>query len=697
MEESLTPLQRFFLAFIAFFAVLFNRQFAEEVHRVRARQKALPLGGAGENPPLSPGRGEGGVAAPSPAAGKGRGATPPPAAGKGVAAAPPAAAGKGVEAAPPAAGKGVTGAAPTATGVVVPPPIIGMKGEVSKPEKPPQTAPPPVPKAPDHSGTLHVLALLQRDGRLLDFLEESSRASRTPNRRRGPRRSRRVQEGARRAPDARARLPGAEGAQRHGPGRVRSGDGAAHRQRGRRASLQGQPPPPWLARRSTSRLPSVRPAHDPRPRAGRGRSCERAAPTPSASTSAPPTRALAYLRARRGGARRRASSPSRSSCAPARSRPRPLLPSFLYLPHAAELPAGAIGAALGRERPSATWSASSRARAARDARPARLVAPRAGSRTPASTAARPSCRPGARRTSTKISPRRGLRALPRAPARGLGRRRREGRSRRSRSTSRKWCSPCRPRSTPSARELTVEAARAGRACATLTLLEEPQAALYAWVAATGDALAQAGQAGRRSSSSSTSAAAPPTSRLIAVVERDGDSASSASRSATTSSSAATTWTSRSPTRSSRSSPADGKKLDRWQLLALTHACAAGEGARSSATARTRRAGHGARRAARALIGGALRIELTRGELDRDARRRLLPARSRRRAPPRSQRAQRPHAARPPLRVRSRRSRATWPRSSPATARCSARRAPPGRGWPARPSCTRPPSSSTAAS
>jgi hypothetical protein len=113
MEETLTPLQRFFLAFAAFFAVLFNRRFAEEVHRVRERQRVLPLGGGkpDERPPLAPtvppGRGEGARVTASPA-----------------------------------------------------------RQEAQKPA-------PPVPQAPDHTGPLHALALLQRDGRLLDFLEES--------------------------------------------------------------------------------------------------------------------------------------------------------------------------------------------------------------------------------------------------------------------------------------------------------------------------------------------------------------------------------------------------------------------------------------------------------------------------------------------------------------------------------------------
>ena len=106
MDGTLTPLQRFFLAFVAFFAVLFNRRFAEEVQRVRERLKSgQPL-----TPTLSPGRGEGEQTVT-----------------------------REQEAAP----------------------------------KPITPAAPPAPKAPEHGGNLQVLALLQRDGRLLDFLEES--------------------------------------------------------------------------------------------------------------------------------------------------------------------------------------------------------------------------------------------------------------------------------------------------------------------------------------------------------------------------------------------------------------------------------------------------------------------------------------------------------------------------------------------
>ncbi len=94
----MTPSQRFFLAFVAFFRVLLDRAFAEEVRQVRDRRRAATAGPARERTPTE--------AATSP--------EPAPAA-----------------AAPPA----------------------GLA---------------PVPDA----ASLHVLSILQRDGRLIDFLAE---------------------------------------------------------------------------------------------------------------------------------------------------------------------------------------------------------------------------------------------------------------------------------------------------------------------------------------------------------------------------------------------------------------------------------------------------------------------------------------------------------------------------------------------
>ena len=115
MDGNLTALQRLWLAFVAFFAVLFNRRFAEEVHLVRGRLRALPAG-----------EGAGGGTAPSP--------PPSPA---------PAAEGKG---------EGKTSPSPS-----TPPAVV---------------SPVAAPAVPSDAFAFHVLHLLQRDGRLVDFLSE---------------------------------------------------------------------------------------------------------------------------------------------------------------------------------------------------------------------------------------------------------------------------------------------------------------------------------------------------------------------------------------------------------------------------------------------------------------------------------------------------------------------------------------------
>src|SRR5512141_399576 len=50
MNGNLTALQRFFLAFVAFFWVLFDRRFAEGVHQLRARDRGLPPAGPAPAP-----------------------------------------------------------------------------------------------------------------------------------------------------------------------------------------------------------------------------------------------------------------------------------------------------------------------------------------------------------------------------------------------------------------------------------------------------------------------------------------------------------------------------------------------------------------------------------------------------------------------------------------------------------------------
>lgn len=93
MSEQISPIQRFFLAFVAFFAVLFNRRFAVGVHQLREAQKAGEL-------PAAPQK----------------------------------------EALPASA-----------------PAVVAVAEE---------------PAAKRHRDALHVLSILQRDGRFIDFLQE---------------------------------------------------------------------------------------------------------------------------------------------------------------------------------------------------------------------------------------------------------------------------------------------------------------------------------------------------------------------------------------------------------------------------------------------------------------------------------------------------------------------------------------------
>lgn len=164
---------------------------------------------------------------------------------------------------------------------------------------------------------------------------------------------------------------------------------------------------------------------------------------------------------------------------------------------------------------------------------------------------------------------------------------------------------------PAARELTAEAARAA-GCAQLTLLEEPQAALYSWIQQStggwrkqvrpGEIILVVDVGGGTSDFS-----------LIAVLERDGnlelhrvavgehillggDNMDLALAYAIAGKLAA-----------------EGSKLDAWQMRALTHACrAAKETLLSDAELDSVPlviAGRGTK-----LIGGSIRSELTRPEL-----------------------------------------------------------------------------------
>lgn len=150
MTGTLSPLQRFFLAFVAFFYVLMNRRFAEEVNLVRDRQR-LPL-----PPPVPPAVTP--VPAPTPEA------APVPAPVNVAPAATPVPA--PVHVAPAAAPvPAPVHVAPAATPVPAPIPVA--------PPPPPAVAASTSPVVQPQTEALHVLELLQRDGRLIDFLSES--------------------------------------------------------------------------------------------------------------------------------------------------------------------------------------------------------------------------------------------------------------------------------------------------------------------------------------------------------------------------------------------------------------------------------------------------------------------------------------------------------------------------------------------
>ncbi|BDG05313.1 DUF2760 domain-containing protein [Anaeromyxobacter oryzae] len=159
-DYELTPWQRLVLAFWALFAVLFRADVAREVERLRALRR-----GRESLPPPSPG------ARPEPARPEPVPAAPPPAAAPKPAAAPPAAAPAPARpaAAPPTSGP-APAAAPAPAPAAVPAPAAAPAP--TAPSKPAPVAA-PAPSAPDTRAALQVLSILQREGRLVDFIEEN--------------------------------------------------------------------------------------------------------------------------------------------------------------------------------------------------------------------------------------------------------------------------------------------------------------------------------------------------------------------------------------------------------------------------------------------------------------------------------------------------------------------------------------------
>jgi len=288
----------------------------------------------------------------------------------------------------------------------------------------------------------------------------------------------------------------------------------------------------------------------------------------------------------------------------------PLLPSFLYLPHADELPAGELALPWSAE---GTQVIGEMARSRGATTPIRLV----------SSAKSWLCHPGVDRRAA-ILPHDAPPEVARVSPLDV--------STRYLAHLRSAWDQAHPEAPfaeqdvtvtipasfdPAARELTVEAARAA-GCGTLTLLEEPQSALYSWIQASGgqwrkqvrpgDVLLVVDVGGGTSDFS-----------LIAVLERDGnlelhrvavgdhillggDNMDLALAHVV-----------------ARKLAAAGTTLDAWQMRALTYAC------RNAKERLLGDAAAGAKPSAQAeaivvpsrgskLIGGSIRTELTRDEV-----------------------------------------------------------------------------------
>ena len=162
-----------------------------------------------------------------------------------------------------------------------------------------------------------------------------------------------------------------------------------------------------------------------------------------------------------------------------------------------------------------------------------------------------------------------------------------------------------------ARELTVEAARLA-GLPDLVLLEEPQAALYAWVEAMGDRWRKLVHPGELILVVDVGGGTTDFS-LIAVVDRDGELGLERVAVGDHILLGGDNMDLALAHRLEQKLAESGKKIDRWQLLALTHGARQGKellfGDSAKMSAPVTVPGRGS-----SLMGGALRVELTRGEL-----------------------------------------------------------------------------------
>ena len=177
-----------------------------------------------------------------------------------------------------------------------------------------------------------------------------------------------------------------------------------------------------------------------------------------------------------------------------------------------------------------------------------------------------------------------------------------------------------------ARELTVEAARAGRPARTSRCSRSRRPRSTPGSARAGDALAQAARASATSCWSCDVGGG--TTDFIADRRRRGATAtsrSSASPSATTSCSAATTWTWRSPTRVRAQARARrARSSTPGSCASLAHACRAAKEQLLADAELAKRAGRGPRPRPQGDRRHDARPSSTRADVERAARRRLLP-------------------------------------------------------------------------
>ncbi|MGC3996761.1 MAG: Hsp70 family protein [Anaeromyxobacter sp.] len=290
-------------------------------------------------------------------------------------------------------------------------------------------------------------------------------------------------------------------------------------------------------------------------------------------------------------------------------RPRPLLPSFLYLPHPSELPAGA--AALPWAPESSAQLVGELARSLGATTPIRLIASAKSWLSHPTLDRRAATLPaGAPAEVPRLSP---LEASAKYLAHlAAAWDETFARADPDAALARQEITLTVPASFDAvARELTVEAAQLA-GLGKVTLLEEPQAALYAWVDAMGEGWRQAVKPGDLVLVVDVGGGTTDLS-LIAVVDRGGDLQLERVAVGDHILLGGDNMDLALAHALSQKLEREGRKLDRWQLLSLTFGARQAKealfGDSALAEAPVTVPGRGS-----SLIGGAIRTALTRAEL-----------------------------------------------------------------------------------